>query len=243
MRVPRLYLPVLLEEGAVILLPEERAHYVKTVLRLRLGAQLVVFDGGGDEFDAEVELLSRAESRLQLGRRRVRSAESPLTLHLGLGISRGDRMDLIIQKAVELGVSVIAPLIAERTVVRLDGERRANRWLHWQRVAQSACEQCGRNQVPVVAEPQPLRQWLAAVRGTRLLLDPAGRHAIGDIKPGADGVVLLSGPEGGFAAGERSEAEVAGFIPVRFGPRILRAETAAIAALTAAQLLWGDLQR
>ena len=242
MRVPRLFLPAVLDEGATLVLSEERAHYLKTVLRLRVGAELVVFDGAGDEFEAEVDALSRAESRLRLGSRRVRSAESPLSLHLGLGISRGDRMDLVIQKAVELGVSAISPLIAERTVVRLDDERRATRWVHWQRVAQSACEQCHRNRTPQLAEPQPLKRWLDAVRGTRLLLDPAGPHAIGDVAPTAEGIVLLSGPEGGFSPCERAQAEAAGFMRVRFGPRILRAETAAIAALTAAQLLWGDLR-
>jgi len=242
MRVPRLFLPVALEDGATLVLSEERAHYLKTVLRLRVGAELVVFDGSGGECDAEVELLSRAESRLRLGSRRERSAESPLSLHLGLGISRGDRMDLVIQKAVELGVAAISPLIAERTVVRLDDERRASRWAHWQRVAQSACEQCHRNRIPQLAEPQPLQQWLDEVRGTRLLLDPAGTHAIGEVTPTAEGIVLLSGPEGGFSPSERAQAEAAGFMRVRFGPRILRAETAAIAALTAAQLLWGDLR-
>jgi 16S rRNA (uracil1498-N3)-methyltransferase len=241
MRVPRLYLPVALAEGLTIVLSDERAHYLKTVLRLRLGAELVVFDGGGDEFSAEVVLLSRTESHLRLAARSVRSAESSLPLHLGLGISRGERMDLVIQKAVELGVSTISPLVAERTVVRLEGERRASRWVHWQRVAQSACEQCHRNRIPVVAEPQDLAPWLASARGTRLLLDPAGRHAVRDVMPAAEGVVLLSGPEGGFSQRERAWAEAAGFLPVRFGPRILRAETAAIAALTAAQLLWGDL--
>ena len=241
MRIPRLFLPAALHEGATLVLSEERAHYVKTVLRLRRGAELVVFDGKGDEFEAVIDQLSRAESRLSLRQRRSRSAESPLPLHLGLGISRGDRMDLVIQKAVELGVSAVSPLVAERTVVRLDGERRASRWAHWQRVAQSACEQCQRNRMPEVAEPQDLGRWLATVRGTRLLLDPASRQSLRGLQPAPEGVVLLSGPEGGFSSHERAQAEAAGFMAIRFGPRILRAETAAIAALAAVQLLWGDL--
>jgi 16S rRNA (uracil1498-N3)-methyltransferase len=241
MRIPRLFLPMPLAEASVITLPEERAHYLKTVLRLRVGSELVVFNGGGDEFSAEVERLSRAESQLRLVKRSQQSRESPLSVHLGLGISRGERMDLVIQKAVELGVSAISPLVAERTVVRLDDERRASRWAHWQRVAQSACEQCQRNRVPSLAEPTALEEWLSTVAGTRLLLDPAGSRSLRDIAPSNEGVVILAGPEGGFSSEERAKAVQAGFIAVRFGPRILRTETAAIAALCAAQALWGDL--
>jgi 16S rRNA (uracil1498-N3)-methyltransferase len=241
MRVSRLFLPVPLEEGATVTITEERAHYLKTVLRLRVGSELVVFNGDGGEFSAEVTLLSRAESKLRVGRFYDRTAESPLLLHLGLGISRGERMDLVIQKAVELGVSTISPLVTERTVVRLDAERRSSRWMHWQRIAQNACEQCHRNQIPALAEPLELEDWLSTASGTKLLLDPNGAQSIKDVVPSAEGIVLLSGPEGGFSDEERTAAGQAGFVSIRFGPRILRTETAAIAALTAAQALWGDL--
>jgi 16S rRNA (uracil1498-N3)-methyltransferase len=189
------------------------------VLRLKKGADLTVFNGDG----------------------RNREVESPLTTHIGLGISRGERMDLAIQKAVELGVSRITPLFTEHCVVRLDDTRRGNRRQHWQKVARSACEQCGRNRVPEIEEPIELKDWVAGREGLRLFFDPQAAVGLKDL-PRPEGLVsLLSGPEGGFAEKERVLAREAGFIPVRLGPRILRTETAVLAALAAIQTIWGDL--
>lgn len=242
MRLARLFLPLEFQPGEEVELPEERAHYLATVLRLRAGSELVVFNGEGGEFAAEVMAVSRRGARVRVGSPRAGDRESPLRVHLGLGISRGERMDLVIQKAVELGVSAITPLATARSVVKLDAERRMSRRDHWQKVAQSAAEQCQRTRVPEVAEPQPLDVWLAAGRGLKLLLDPLGRHTLKVLSPPPDAEVrLLSGPEGGFSAEERDQAHAAGFLSIRMGPRILRTETAAIAALTAVQLLWGDL--
>lgn len=242
MRVARLFLPLTLGEDREIDLSEERSHYMASVLRLRAGSELVVFNGEGGEFEAEVLAVTRRGARVRVGSLRERSCESPLPIHLGLGISRGERMDLAIQKAVELGASAITPLETERSVVKLDSDRRLSRWEHWRKVAQSASEQCHRTRVPEVAKPQPLDDWLSG-DGLKLLLDPLGRHALKDLSPPDGDVRLLSGPEGGFSAEERARSLAAGFLPIRMGPRILRTETAAIAALTAVQLLWGDLGR
>ena len=223
-------------------LTEERAHYLKSVLRLRRGAELVVFNGTGGEFQACVEVISRAATRVKIGAFHPLCRESPLAIHLGLGISRGERMDLAIQKAVELGVTGITPLTTERSVVRLNSERRLTRWEHWQKVAQSACEQCHRNIVPALAEPRSLDEWLGECRGgLKLLLDPLGERSFKDLTLPSGGVCLLSGPEGGFSEDERARARAAGFLAIRLGPRVLRTETAALAALTAIQVLWGDL--
>jgi 16S rRNA (uracil1498-N3)-methyltransferase len=162
-------------------------------------------------------------------------------IHLGLGISRGERMDLAIQKAVELGVAAITPLTTARSVVRLDSARRLARWEHWQRVAQSASEQCNRNIVPGIGAPCSLDEWLGESRDLKVLLDPSGVHSLNELATPSRDVALLSGPEGGFSEDERARALNAGFLAIRLGPRILRTETAAIAALAGMQVLWGDL--
>lgn len=241
MRISRLYLPQALEEGTVLRLDEESAHYLRTVLRLKRGADLTVFNGDGREYSARVANVGRDEVLVEIGDGRDREVESPLTTHIGLGISRGERMDLAIQKAVELGASRITPLFTEHCVVRLDEARRGNRRQHWQKVARSACEQCGRNRIPEVEEPVDLKDWVAGREGLRLFFDPQGAVGLKDL-PQPEGLVsILSGPEGGFASKERTLAREAGFVPVRLGPRILRTETAVLAALSAIQAIWGDL--
>ncbi|WP_133716390.1 16S rRNA (uracil(1498)-N(3))-methyltransferase [Methylocaldum gracile] len=241
MRVSRLYLPQALEEGSVLQLDEESAHYLRTVLRLKKGTDLTVFNGDGREYSARVATIARDEVRVEIGDGRNREVESPLTTHLGLGISRGERMDLAIQKAVELGVSRITPLFTEHCVVRLDDTRRGSRRQHWRKVAHSACEQCGRNRVPEVEEPIELKDWVVGREGLRLFFDPQAAVGLKDLPRPEGFVSILSGPEGGFAEKERVLAREAGFVPVRLGPRILRTETAVLAALSAIQAIWGDL--
>jgi 16S rRNA (uracil1498-N3)-methyltransferase len=241
MRISRLYLPQALEEGTVLRLDEESAHYLRTVLRLKRGADLTVFNGDGREYSARVANVGRDEVLVEIGDGRSREVESPLTTHIGLGISRGERMDLAIQKAVELGASRITPLFTEHCVVRLDEARRGNRRQHWQKVARSACEQCGRNRIPEVEEPVDLKDWVAGREGLRLFFDPQGAVGLKDLPRPEGFVSILSGPEGGFAEKERVLAREAGFVPVRLGPRILRTETAVLAALSAIQAIWGDL--
>jgi len=241
MRVFRLYLRVPLQDGARLQLDEERAHYVRNVLRLKKGDELVVFNGEGGEFPAVLREVHRDGVSVELGELIRRDVESPLTTHLGLGVSRGERMDLAIQKAVELGVSEITPLLTERCVVHLDEVRREQRRRHWQKVAQSACEQCGRNWLPKIHEPIKLETWVVRREGLSLFLHPHGGKHLRELTRPVGQVCLLSGPEGGFSEGERLLAMDAGFVPLCLGPRILRTETAALAALAAIQTLWGDL--
>jgi 16S rRNA (uracil1498-N3)-methyltransferase len=241
MRRSRLYVPQPLHAGALIQLDDESAHYLRTVMRLKRGDELVVFDGAGGEFPAVLTEAHRDGVRAQLGERMRRDAESALTTRLGLGISRGERMDWAIQKAVELGVSAITPLLTEHCVVHLDQTRTAQRRRHWQRIAQSACEQCGRNRLPEIHEPTTLATWVGCRQGLGLFLHPHGGSSLHELTPPAGPICLLSGPEGGFSEGERLLALEAGFVPLRLGPRILRTETAALAALAAIQTLWGDL--
>ena len=241
MRLSRLFVAQPLREGDNLLLDAETSHYVRGVLRLRKGFDLTVFDGEGIEHAARVDLVARDEVRLRVGEARWPAVESPLFTHLGLGISRGERMDYAVQKATELGVSRMTPLFTEHCVVRLNEEKQETRHLHWQKVSRSACEQCGRTRPPQFDEPLGLEEWLDRAVGLRLLFDPQGETCLRDLPaPEAEGVTLLSGPEGGFSDRERSLARQAGFTPVRLGPRILRTETAVLAALAVVQSLWGD---
>jgi 16S rRNA (uracil1498-N3)-methyltransferase len=240
MRVSRLYVQAALEEGETVRLDEESGHYLRTVLRLRRGTDLTLFNGDGDEYAARVVDTGRDGVVVAVGERHCRNAESPLVTHLGLGISRGERMDMAIQKAVELGVTRVTPLFTEHCVVRLAEARKGNRRQHWQKVVRSACEQCGRNRVPEVGEPAELEDWIREQEGLKLFFDPQGAISLRELPPPEGPVILLSGPEGGFADGERVLARTAGFVPVRLGPRILRTETAALAALAAVQAMWGD---
>jgi 16S rRNA (uracil1498-N3)-methyltransferase len=169
-----------------------------------------------------------------------RSVESPLQVILGLGISRGDRMDLTVQKAVELGVNHITPLLTERCVVQFKGEKKPQRLLHWQKIVQHAAEQSGRTSLPALLEVEQLQNWLGNQQGLKVFLDPYAETTLSELKPETMKVTLLTGPEGGFSNQERDAAKASGFIPVRLGSRILRTETASLAALAAVQMLWGD---
>ncbi|MEN8259916.1 MAG: 16S rRNA (uracil(1498)-N(3))-methyltransferase [Pseudomonadota bacterium] len=241
MRMTRLFIPQPFASGSRIELDHDSAHYVRTVLRLKAGASVVLFNGEGGEYSAILLEVSRKTVSAEIGPWNGREAESPLRVEVGLAISRGERMDFAVQKAVELGVCAITPLMTERVVVQLKGDRRGQKRAHWQRVAQSAAEQCGRNVVPPVGEPAELADWLSLGKGLRLFLDPHSENNLRQLIPGDEGhITLLAGPEGGFSGHERAMAVSAGFTSVRLGPRILRAETAALAALAAVQSLWGD---
>ena len=240
MRISRLHLECPLHEGEILYLDEDSGHYLRTVLRLKKGYELTVFNGDGREYAARVDLASREGVRLAIGRGMDRDTESPLFTHLGLGIARGERMDYALQKAVELGVSRITPLFTEHCVVRLDEDKRDSRRQHWWKIIRGACEQCGRTRLPLLDEPAPLSDWLDQPAGLRVFLDPRGETGLLGLPAPEGRLTLLSGPEGGFAEQERVRAQQAGFLPVRLGPRILRAETAVLAVLAAAQVLWGD---
>jgi 16S rRNA (uracil1498-N3)-methyltransferase len=225
-------------------LDERGANHVTRVLRMQPGDEIVLFDGKGGEFQASLERTERKKTFARVGEFIEREVESPLSVILAQGISRGERMDYTIQKAVELGVTEIIPLLTERTVVQLKGERLTKRQQHWQGVAISACEQCGRNRIPLVHAPLTLASWLDQQDhgGLRLVMEPRAVGTLANNAPPQEPVVLLAGPEGGLAATEIDWAKKAGFTGIRLGPRVLRTETAAIAMLAALQALWGDFR-
>lgn len=242
MPTPRLHLPVALAAGETVTLDDNARRHAVQVLRLREGDRIVLFNGRGGECEAQIVACSRREVTARLLRCTATERESPLAVHLGLGIARGERMDFALQKATELGVAAVTPLFTERVVVRLDDKRAAKRLAHWQGVIVAACEQCGRNRLPVLHAPQPLATWLAGRDETRrLFLDPQATQALGGLPAPAGPLALAIGPEGGFTGDERRAIAAADFTGVRLGPRILRTETAVLAALAAVQVLWGDL--
>lgn len=242
MSLPRFYCRVALAPGAHVELPEPVARHAIRVLRLSRGDSMVVFDGRGGEYPASILRIEREKVTVELAGWAAVERESPLAVTLVQAVQGGDKMDFTIQKAVELGVRDIVPVESRRSVVRLAGERAAKRVAHWQGVAASACEQCGRNQVPLVTPLARLDSWLAhpAPAGTaRLMLAPEGAASLAALPP-ARTVQLLIGAEGGLDPQEIHAAQLAGFVPVRLGPRILRTETAGMAALAVLQAMWGD---
>jgi len=239
-RIPRIYQAIPLASGQTLELDAQATVYLAKVLRLRVGDELRVFNGGGGEFAAQVSELGRRAARITLGEAVPGLPESPLELRLLQGVSRGERMDYTVQKAVELGVNRIVPVLAERTTVNLKGERRDRRRAHWQGVVHSACEQSGRNRVPAVAPVTPFAEAIAGAEGLKLVLHHRAPSDLASLSAPAGPVTLLIGPEGGLSAGEIDAAEAAGFVPLRLGPRVLRTETAALAALAVLQWQWGD---
>ena len=246
MRLRRVYSAEPLAGGGQASLSGAAARHIIKVLRLRPGDELVLFDGRGGEYPARLASNRGDHVELTLGEHYQREVESALPLSLVQGVSRGDRMDTIVQKATELGARTIVPVVTEYSVVKIDAERTHRRLEHWQRIAHSACEQSGRHAPPSISEPQPLERGLEALSqtGTRLALDPAAELTFANgssPERRATPVCLLVGPEGGLSERDLLLADRAGFERVKLGPRILRVETAAIAACTIAQANWGDL--
>ncbi len=246
MRIPRLYVDQPLASGADCPLDRRALDHAVKVLRLRAGDPLCLFNGQGGEFAAVLARGGDSALLAQVGEFTPDRRESPLSVRLVQGISRGERMDYTLQKAVELGVTDIVPVVTERTVLRLAGERAERRLAHWRGVVLAACEQSGRTRVPAVAEPCALSDHLtdyraAAGAGVGLLLDWTAPVALTDLGALSGPVSVLIGPEGGLAVAERQAALAAGYRPVRMGPRILRTETAAVVALAVLQALAGDL--
>lgn len=246
--MPRFYCPLPLAIGQLVTLPDDVARHAVGVLRLRAGEAVTLFNGNGREYAGVLEQRGKGAAVL-LHAEGSPERESPLRVVLAQGISSGERMDLTIQKSVELGVAAIQPLVMRRTIVKLAGEKLERRRAHWQAVATSACEQCGRNTVPEVAPIQDFSAWLKGpwleghgAAGVGLLLDPEAPGGLGELPAPAGPITLLAGPEGGFDGFERDAARRAGFLATRLGPRILRTETAALAALAAMQTLWGDFR-
>lgn len=237
----RIHLPPPLQAGAELPLPEEAFRHLVQVLRLREGETFIAFCGDGAEYEATLTQVAKRNAMLKLGERREVDRESPLQLTLAQCVSKGDRMDYTVQKAVELGVQRILPLLSARSVVKLDGERWEKKLEHWRGVIVSACEQSGRTRIPELAAVQPLERWLAdcSESGLRLTLDPLAAQGIAAL-PATTSATLLIGPEGGLAENEIRQAAAAGFRGLRAGPRILRTETAGLAVLAALQARFGD---
>lgn len=244
MNLPRFYCREALAPGARIELPAPVARHAVRVLRLPPGAPMILFDGRGGEYLAHIERIERDRVLAELADWRDIERESPLAVTLVQALQAGEKMDFTIQKAVELGVRDIVPVESRRSVMRLSGDRAGKRVAHWQGVAASACEQCGRNQVPLVAPLEKLENWLArpADGALRLMLAPDAEWTLADLPP-AGRIQLLIGGEGGLDPQEVIAASQAGFQAVRLGPRVLRTETAGLAGLAALQLLWGDFAK
>lgn len=244
MASPRIYCDVRLGPGAQFSLPQDGANHVSRALRLRVGDALAVFDGRGGEFEAVIQRIDRDHVEVKTGAFRDIANESPIAVGLVQGLPEADKMDWILQKSVELGVAWVQPVICERSVVRLSGDRAARRESHWQRVVIAACEQCGRNRVPALRPTLAFRDWAAQPsQAVRWLLAPGSGEPLPGQPAPAGPVELLVGPEGGLSERERDIAATIGFAPLSLGPRVLRAETAPLAALAAMQALWGDFRR
>lgn len=239
---PRFHCPFPLAPGAGVDLPEQAAHHAVRVLRLGVGDAVTLFDGRGGEWQAAIVRL-KPTVHVQLETYDATDREPPLRVTLAQCLPSGDKMDWVVQKAVELGIAAIQPLAAKRSVVKLTAERQARRVQHWQQVAVAACEQSRRNRLPTVAPVLDLPQYLARPareNELRLVLAPGSEMRLRDLPAPEGNVVLLVGPEGGLEEGEALAAASAGFRPVSLGPRVLRTETAGPAALTALMTLWGD---
>lgn len=241
MRIPRVYSEQTLEAGLELALEPGPSQHLARALRLGPGDPVRIFDGQGRQFLGRISAVERKTVHLLLECAEDANPESPLRIHLGIGISRGERFDWVVQKATELGVAEISPLLTERVEVRLQGDREARKQRHWQQVAMSACEQCGRSTLPRLHEARPLAEWLPGVEEERRLV----LHHRSDAGLGAAeqprSVCLLVGPEGGLAEAEIDAALAAGFAALALGPRVLRTETAPVAALAILQARWGDM--
>ncbi|HEY7888965.1 MAG TPA: 16S rRNA (uracil(1498)-N(3))-methyltransferase [Steroidobacteraceae bacterium] len=243
MRLTRVHVAEPLTPGHRQTIEGDAANHITRVLRLKPGDPLILFDGRGGEHAASIEAFRKDAVIVAVGDRSPATRESALSLTLAQGVSRGERMDWVIQKAAELGVTCIVPVMTERTVVKLDAKQAERKLAHWRGIAVAACEQSGRDRLPDIDSPLPLHDFLARIdpRATLVLLSHSGTQHVNDLKPPDAGIVVLIGPEGGLAENEHHAAQSAGFRPVSLGPRVLRTETAAVAALTLLQHQFGDL--
>ena len=239
---PRFHCPLPLAAGATIAMPEGAAHHALRVLRLQPGDPVTLFNGEGGEYAATLERAGARAAVARIGAWRDVERESPLAVTVVQGLASGERMDFALQKAVELGAVAVQPVATARSVTRLDAARADKRLAHWQQVAIAACEQCGRNRVPEVLPLRELEDWLRAPTraSLRLLFAPEAAQAIGQVERPDGAIELLVGAEGGLTTNEAASALRAQFRAVRMGPRVLRTETAALAALSALNALWGD---
>ncbi|WOH39271.1 16S rRNA (uracil(1498)-N(3))-methyltransferase [Thalassotalea fonticola] len=239
---PRIYQPTDFNTDSTVALSDDAFGHVVRVLRLKVGDEVTFFNGDGHDYQAVLNEVSKKQATANISKRTARNNESPLNIHLGQGISRGDRMDFTLQKSVELGVNTITPLFTERCGVKLNAERLEKKRQQWQKIVISACEQSGRAMVPEVRAPASLSEWLAQeTSALKINLHPRAPHSIMGLPMSAERVRLLIGPEGGLTNEEIEQASNANYTEVLLGPRVLRTETAALTAITALQCKFGDL--
>jgi 16S rRNA (uracil1498-N3)-methyltransferase len=242
MRVTRIYVDQYLETGAAIRLPEEAAHHVATVLRMKTGEALALFNGRGGSYRAQITRMEKRNVEVSIGDLQAQECESPLAITLAQAVMRGQHMDYALQKAVELGVRRIVPLLCVHGNVRLDQDQRQHRHERWSKVIISACEQSGRNRLPLLSSAMPLAEWTEMNKSElKLILHPRNGARLAELQTGCTSLTLLAGPEGGFSDEEVAAAERHGYRAITLGPRILRAESAALVAISACQALWGDI--
>lgn len=242
MRIPRIYHPSIITQLGTLALSDDAANHIGRVLRMQAGQEVRLFDGSDAEFPAIIQEVGKKQLLVEVTERLEHSLESPLNLHLGQVISRGDKMEFTIQKSVELGVNTITPLLSERCGVKLDEKRFEKKLQQWQKIAIAACEQCGRNRVPVIRPIMELEAWCAEPSDAlKLNLHPRAQYSINTLPAPVNKVRLLIGPEGGLSAQEIAMTEQYQFAETLLGPRVLRTETAALTAITALQVRFGDL--
>lgn len=242
MRIPRIYHPEPIEQLGTLVLSDDAAGHVSRVLRMQVGQEVLLFDGSGAQFPAILSEVTKKSACVDVQQRLEHNIESPLNLHLGQVISRGDKMEFTIQKSVELGVNTITPLISERCGVKLDAKRFEKKLSQWQKIAISACEQCGRNIIPQIRPIMTLEQWCQEPSAAlKLNLHPRAEYSINTLPEKSQHIRLLIGPEGGLSAEEITMTRDHQFAETLLGPRVLRTETAALTAITALQVRFGDL--
>ncbi len=242
MRKPRIYHPAPLSVGQDVALSDDAANHVGRVLRMTAGQPVQLFDGSNQVFDAEITRADKKNVIVNVQSREADNRESPLHIHLGQVMSRGEKMEFTIQKSIELGVSLITPLFSERCGVKLDAERLNKKIQQWQKIAIAACEQCGRNQIPEIRPAMDLEAWCAEPdAGLKLNLHPRASASINTLPLPVERVRLLIGPEGGLSADEIAMTAQYQFTDILLGPRVLRTETTALTAITALQVRFGDL--
>ena len=241
MRTTRIHTSQALQSNTTVLLEPEPSRHLTRALRLGVGDRLVLFNGLGGEYPGEIIALDKHKVQVMTGTHSLRECESELDIHLGIALSRGERMDWIVQKATELGVNSLTPLTTEHSTIKLTTERADKKLLHWQKIATSACEQCGRNRVPSIHRPQTLPHWTGTTQAEcKFVLHHRAASISTSDRPPAS-IALLVGPEGGLSDAEIETAEQAGYLSLRLGPRVLRTETAPLAAIAILQAQWGDM--
>jgi 16S rRNA (uracil1498-N3)-methyltransferase len=240
MRTPRIYTPQTLAGSSLVELEQQASHHINKVLRMQEGDSLILFNGDGFDYSARIDSIHKKSLSASMDVAIASETESPLSIHLGIGISKGDRMDWIMQKATELGVTTITPLFTERTEVRLKGERLEKKHQHWQQIIISACEQSGRSVLPQLAPATRIDMWTENTQAEKKFVLHHRSTQTLDGKDTPKSIVLLVGPEGGLSEAEIMAAEKHNFDALALGPRVLRTETAPLAALSVLQFLWGD---